>query len=327
MTRCLIGLLITFALGLLVAPLAAEAQPPAKVTRIGFLSVHAGPSPRLEGFRQGLHELGYVEGRDIVLEYGWAGGNYARLPDLAAELVRLKVDIIVAGGSPAAQAAKNATSLIPIVFVELSDPVESGLVASLARPAGNLTGLSILGPELSAKRLEVLKNAIPGVTRVAALANTANTAVLPAVKETQVAAQTSGVQLQLLAVRDPTELDNAFSAMTRERPEALIVVPDGLLYTYRNRIADFAAKRGLPVIYPNSLYMDAGGLMSYGPSGRDMLRRAATYVDKILKGAKPADLPVEQPMTFELVINLKTAQTLGLTIPPLLFFQADEVIR
>jgi putative ABC transport system substrate-binding protein len=319
--------IITLVLGILAGPPVADAQRPPTVPRIGFLSVHAGPSPRLEAFQQGLRELGYVEGRNIGLEYRWAAGSYDRLPDLAAELVRLKVDIIVAGGTPAAQAAKNATSTIPIVFVELGDPVESGLVASFGRPGGNLTGLSILAPELSGKRLEVLTEVVPGVTHVAALANPANPAVLPQVKETQVAARALGVQLQLLEARDPHELDNAFSAMTRERPEALIVVPDGLLYTHRNRIADFAVKSRLPVLYPNSLFMDSGALISYGPSHADQYRRAATYVDKILKGDRPADLPVEQPMKFELVLNLKTAKALGITMPPSLLLLANEVIQ
>ena len=322
-----------FALCALLLALAfpAHAQQPKKAARIGILRSDS-PSPNapvetLVAFRGGLRELGYVEGQNIFLEYRWAEGRYERLPDLAAELVRLKVDVISTTATPATNAAKQATKTIPIVFVNVSDPVASGLVASLARPGGNITGLTNISSDLSGKQLELLKESVPGATRVAVLWNPANPAAALQLKETEAAARSLKVQLQLQEVRDPKDLDTAFSAMTRGRPNALFVLADPMLSTYRSRIADLAVRGRLPTIYWLRSFTDAGGLMSYGPSNADLNRRAATYVDKILKGTKPADLPVEQPTKFEFVINLKTAKQIGLTIPPNVLARADRVIK
>ena len=263
-----------------------------------------------------------------MIEYRWAEGRFDRLPDLAAELVRLKVDIIVALATPAAAAAKNATETIPIVMIGVGDPAGIGLIASLARPGGNVTGLSFsVGPEIIGKGLELLKETVPKVRRVAILSNPANPAQPLAMREVNVAARSLGVQLQLLEARGPNEFDGAFAAMAKERVGALLVVADGLFILHRTRLADLAARSRLPAIYGYREHVEAGGLMSYGSSLRDLWRRAATYVDKILKGAKPADLPVEQPTKFELVVNLKTAKALGLTIPQSVLVRADEVIQ
>ena len=325
-----LGLILILALSILGAPLAAEAQQPAKVVRIGFLnpSTPSATSHFLEAFRQGLRELGYVEGKSIILERRYAEGRVERLPDLAAELVRLKVDVILAGLNPTIQAVKRATTTIPIVMATSVDPVGAGLVASLARPGGNITGLSNLGHELSGKLLELLKGAVPRVSRVAFLGNPDVPHSTLAFRETQVAARVLGVELQLVEVRGKAEFESAFSAMTREHAGALIVhTPMALFFAHRKQIADLAVKNRLPAIYGNRDYVDAGGLMSYGAHLPDLYRRAATYVDKILKGAKPADLPVEQPTKFELVINLKTAKALGLTIPQSILIRADQVIQ
>src|SRR6266481_338778 len=313
----------TLAGGLLAAPLAAEAQVPGKVPRVGFLGprTRADAAPYLDAFLLGLRETGWVEGKNIFIEYRWAEGRQERLP----ELVRLKVDVILAGPTSAAVAAKNATSTIPIVTTSAGDP-GIGLVASLARPGGNVTGLSF-SVEMATfgKGLELLKETVPKVRRVAVLSNPANPAHALAIKE--VAARSVGVQLQLLEARGPTELDSAFAAMARERAGAVLVMADSTFGFYRSRLRDLAAKGRLPAMYGLREHPEVGGLMSYGADNRDNFRRAATYVDKILKGAKPADLPVEQPTKFELVINLKTAKTLGLTIPPSLLQRADEVIQ
>jgi putative ABC transport system substrate-binding protein len=321
-------LTVTLPICLLAAPLAAKAQQPAKAARIGFLGsgTPAEAAPRLESFRQGLRDLGYVEGRDVVIEYRWAEGKFERLPDIAVELVGLKVDVIVATSSPAALAAKNATRTIPIVFVTAGDPVGS-LVAGIARPGGNITGLSLLAPEIVARQLQLLKEAVPKASRVAVLSNAANLYTAVMVKEIESAARSLGVRVQLLGVRGTDAFDRAFSAVTKERPGALLVLFDPLLFAYRTRIVEFANKSRLPGMYPHREYAEAGGLMAYGSDLRDNFRRAATYVDKILKGARPADLPVEQPTKFELVINLQTAKALGLTIPQSLLLQADEVIK
>ena len=314
----------------LLAPLAAEAQPAGKVPRIGFLGTRSpsDTAPYLDAFRQGLRERGWVEGQNIVIEYRWAEGRFDRLPDLAAELVRLKVDIIVAVATPAAAAAKNATATIPIVGISLGDPVGLGLIASLARPGGNVTGVSYsVGLEIFGKQLELLKETVPKVRRVAILSNPANPAHALVIREVKDAARSLGVQLQLLEARGPSELDGAFAAMAKERGGALLVVTDTLFLLHRTRLTDLAARSRLPAAYGVREYVQAGGLMSYGPSLPDLFRHAATLVDKILKGAKPADLPVEQPTKFELVINRKTAKTLGLTIPPLLLLRADQVIE
>ena len=321
---------ITF--GLLAAPLAVEAQQAAKVVRIGWLANSpADANPHLIGaFRQGLRDLGYVEGRNLVIEIRSAEGKFERLPARAAELVALKIDVIVAGGTPNALAAKHATKTIPIVFTAAVDPVENGLVTSLARPGGNVTGVANLAQELVGKRLEQLKQAIPGVSRVAVLwqpgayGERTERAML---KEAEVATRALGVRLQFVEARGPEDIDRAFSEMTRERAGALTVSSSSMFITERRRLVDLAAKHRLPALYPTRESVDVGGLMSYGPNLADSFRRAAPYVDKILKGAKPGDLPVEQPTKFDLVINLKTAKALGLTIPPSLLQRADQVIE
>jgi putative ABC transport system substrate-binding protein len=314
---------------LLALVLPTQAQQPKKVPRIGILWIYSPDiaSSFAEAFRQGLRGLGYVEGQNIALEERWAEGRFDRLPSLAAELVRLNVDIIVTASTPAAQAGQQATRSIPIVMTNVSDPVESGLVSSLARPGGNVTGLSLMHPDLSGKRLELLKEIIPKVSRVAVLSNSSNPIIPPLLRETEAAARALGVQLQVVEVRGPTEFDSAFSAMTRDRAGALVVLPDGIFQNERRRIAALAAKSRLPAIYAWREAVDAGGLMAYGASVPDIFRRAAVYVDKILKGTKPADLPVEQPTKFELVINLKAAKQIGLTVPPNVLARADKVIK
>jgi putative ABC transport system substrate-binding protein len=306
-----------------------EAQQPSKVPKIGFL---VGPSrsfftSRIESFEQGLHSLGYIEGRHVVIEYRYAEGKADRFAALAAELVGLKVDVIVTTTTPGVLATKKATSTIPIVFVSVGDPVAGGLVASLARPGGNITGLTILAPELSGKRVELLKEAIPNITRVAFLWNSANPAQGLQWKETQAAAQALGLQLKSLEVRSSNDFDSAFEAVLRERAQALIPAAEPLVNTHLNRIVEFAAKNRLPAMYGGPEVVEAGGLMSYAPNYDDLFRRAATYVHKILKGAKPGDLPVEQPTKFEFVINLRTAKQIGLTIPPNVLARADKVIK
>jgi putative tryptophan/tyrosine transport system substrate-binding protein len=322
---------ISLALGamLLALCIPAHAQQPAKVPRIGVLWLYSPTiaSPFAEAFRQGLRGLGYVEGQNIALEERWAEGRFDRLPSLAAELVRLNVDIIVTTSTPGAQAGQQATKSIPIVLTLVSDPVESGLVGSLARPGGNVTGLSLMHPDLTGKRLELLKEVIPKLSRVAVLSNSANPIIPPLLRETEAAARALGIQLQVVEVRGPTEFDGAFSAMTRDRAGALVVLPDGIFQNERRRIAALAVKSRLPAMYAWREAVEDGGLMSYGASVPDIFRRAATYVDKILKGAKPAELPVEQPIKFEFVINLKAAKQIGLTIPPNVLARADKVIK
>jgi putative ABC transport system substrate-binding protein len=313
--------------GLLAAPLAAEAQ---QVYRIGVLETisTALNAANLDAFRQGLRELGYVEGRNLVIEYRGADGKIERLPPLVAELVALKVDVIVAPGTPAALAAKQATRTLPIVFPVAVDPVQSGLVTSLARPSGNVTGLSAVAAELVGKCLEQLKQAVPGVSRVAVLwhpGGLGERTEKDMLKGAAVAARALGVRLQVVEARGPADIDRAFSDMTRARVGALTVLSTSMFSSERRRLLDLAAKNRLPTVFPWREYVDAGGLMSYGPDLADMFRRAATYVDKILKGAKPADLPVEQPTKFELVINLKTTKDLGLTIPPSLLQRAEVI--
>jgi len=320
--------ILTAAGGLLSPPFAAEA-PAGKVPRIGFLSPTSSPADagRLAAFREGLRELGYVEGQNIAIESRWAEGNYDRLPGLAAELVRLKMDLVVTYGTPASQAAKRATGTIPIVMAGVIDPVASGLVTIVARPGGNLTGLSLMAPELVGKQLEILKDVVPKISRVALLGNPANPGNAPQVRHAQDAARALGLRLQPLEARGPTDIDSAFAVMTSEQAGAVIVLVDAMLLDRRTRIADLAARHRLPAVYGLSDHAEAGGLMAYGPNRLDMFRRAATYVDKILKGAKPGDLPVEQPTKFALVINLKTAKALCLTIPQSLLQRADQVIE
>jgi putative ABC transport system substrate-binding protein len=281
----------------------------------------------VEAFRQGLRDLGYVEGQNLVIESRWAEGRLERLPDLAAELVRLQVEVIVAGGASAIRAAQHATHTIPIVMAGTSDAVASGFIASLARPGGNITGLSDMRAELPGKRLEILKETVPQSTRIAVLANPATPYYGAWMHNLTVAAQALGVHLHVVELRRADELDAAFVAMTRAGADALIVLDYELLSGRYGRVADLAAQNRLPAMYSWRELVVAGGLMSYGPSQTDINRHTATYVDKILKGARPADLPIERPTTFELVINLKTARALGLTIPPILLIQANEVIR
>ena len=321
----------TIAGGLLAAPLAAGAQPAGKVYRIGYIS-NSPPntpesSPFYEAFRQGLRERGWVEGRNAVIEWRFAEGRMERFPDLAADLVRLKVDLIVTTGGPAARAAKQATTTIPIVAVAVSDPVGQGFVASLARPGGNVTGLATLFPELAVKRLGLLKEILPGVSRVAVLWNAANPGNVIILRGVQAAARTLGVTLQSREVRGPDDFEAAFAKMSRERHDALMILDDPLLFQYRASIVDFAAKKRLPTMHPFRESVEAGGLIAYSVNLAELNRRAAEYVDKILKGADPAELPIEQPTEFELVINLKTAKALGLTIPPSLLQRADQVIE
>ena len=328
MSKKVVGLAIWAVLLALSFP--AGAQQAKKIPRIGFLASVSASSDadRIEAFRQGLRELGYVEGQNVTIEYRWADGKFEQLPDLAAELVRLRVDVIVAVVTQASLAAKKATGTIPIVMVGVSDPVGSGLVASLARPGTNITGTSSMTAEIVGKLLELLKETVPKISRVAALWNPANS-VFQALqlRETEVAARALGVQLQILEARGPDEIDRAFAAMVKERTKALLILGDPVFTSHRKRIADLAAKYRVPAVSGTREYVEAGGLMAYGPSFPDMHRRAATYVDKILKGTKPADLPVEQPKKFEFIINLKAAKQIRLTIPPNVLARADTVIR
>jgi putative ABC transport system substrate-binding protein len=313
--------------------LAAQAQPTGKVYRIGYLSQSSGSGNAylrpLEAFRHGLLELGWVEGQNVVIEYRFAEGQQDRLPALAEELVRLKVDVIVATPTPAAVAAKNATRTIPIVGMGLTEPVALGLVASLARPGGNVTGLTYsVDAGIFAKQLELLKEAVPKIRKVAVLLNPGNSPALPlTISSVKTAAASLGLQLQLLEVRAPREFDNAFAMIAKERTEALLVTGDPMLLINRTRLADLAKKNRVPSMSTQGQWVEAGGLMSYGTSLPDLWRRAATYVDKILKGTRPADLPVEQPTKFELVLNLATAKSLGITFPQSLRLRADEVIQ
>ena len=319
------------AAGLLASPLAAQAQPAAKVYRIGLLAGSPRTAPEVshmwEGFFQGLRELGYVEGQNLLIEGRYYEERTELLPALAAELVRVKVDIIVAAATPAPEAAQRATATIPIVFMNHADPVGSGLVASLARPGKNVTGPSLFSPELVGKQLQLLKEAVPGTSRVAVLSNPTIPLHALLLREAEVAARSLKVQLQVLEARAPGDFASAFSAMTKDRVGGLIVLGGAMFFAQRTRIVELAAQSRLPAMYGVRENAEAGGLMAYGPNLRESFRRASTYVDKILKGAKPADLPVEQPTKFELVINLRTAKALGLTIPQSLLLRADEVIE
>ena len=311
--------------GLLAAPLAAEAQQAGKIPRIGFL--RAGPPPKswVEGFQQGLRDLGYVEGQNIVTEYRFTDGSTGQLPDLVGELLRLKVDVIVASATAAAQAAENLTRTVPIVFAGINDPVGSGLVSNLSRPGKNITGTSLMSVDLLAKRVELLKEVVPQLSRLAALGVPADPSYALQVKATETGARALGVQLDLIAVRSPNDFETAFKVA--RKAQALIQFEAVFLTTHRTRLLELAVRNRLPAVYGFRDWVDGGGLMAYGPSFPEVYRRAAVYVDKILKGAKPGDLPVEQPTKFELVINLKTAKALGLTIPPSLLQRADEVIQ
>jgi putative ABC transport system substrate-binding protein len=313
-----------------VSAIAEAQQQPKKIPRIGYLgaaSLFAIPK-RIEAFRQGLRERGYVEGKNIVIEYRWAEGKLDRLPALAAELVRLKVDVIVTGGPTNTRAAKEATSTIPIVMTNDSDPVGTGFVASLARPGGNITGLATLRPELSGKQLELLKEIIPKLSRVAFFGTSTDPANAESLRETELAAGTFGVKVQYLDVLSPKDIETAFREANKGRADAVLMLVAGpVANSRRTEFAQLAVKSRLPAIYYQREYVEAGGLMSYGVSVTDLDRRAATYVDKILKGRQPADLPVEQPTKFEFIVNLKAAKQIGLTIPPNLLARADRVIK
>ena len=327
MTRRRIGLLITFTFGFLLAPIAAEAQGKPRLPMVGVLTSAAGPSRLGDGLLQSLSDLGYVEGDNLTLEERYAGGTAERLVALAADLVRQEVAVIVASGYAAVRAAQDATHTIPIVMLLGGDPIGSGLIPSLTRPGGNLTGVAALSSKLSAKRLALLKTVVPAASQVAVLFNPDDVSKALDWTQTQAAARGLGVRLQPQEVRDPHTFGQAFAAMRQAHADALITFGDVFTLQHRTRIVTFATQSQLPAIYELKPFVEVGGLMAYGPRPKEMFQRVAGYVDKILKGAKPGDLPVEQPTTFELVINLKTAKALGLTIPPSLLSQADEVIR
>jgi len=321
--RVLGGLLISLA-----PPLAAEAQPAEKVHQIGYLGGSSRAAPLVESFRQGLRDLGYLENRNMILTIRWGEASPERLRNFAAELVRLGVDVIVAGPDSSIAAAKQATKTIPIVMVLPTDPVQAGFVANLARPGANVTGLTLeVDTQIYGKRLQLLKEAFPKTVRVAILGNPAFAGRPSYSTDVDDAAQSLGVSVRFIDVRESQDLDAAVQSLTRQRPDALFVVSDPLIYSQRELLVELASKLHLPAMYSALDWAEAGGLMAYGPSRADLMRRAAIYVDRILKGAKPADLPVEQPTKFELVINMKTAKAIGLTIPPSLLIRADQVIE
>jgi putative ABC transport system substrate-binding protein len=313
-------------LALLAGPRAVDAQPAEKVVRVGWLHPRPLPAEWMAGFRQGLREFGYVEGKNLVVEYRWGDGRFDRLPVMAAELVRLNVDVLLGGNSAALLSLRDATRTIPIVMTAANDPVGLGLVASLAHPGGNVTGLSGVGPDLTGKRLELLRDVVPQLTRVTALSNPDNPSMALVLSGTHTAAKALGLGLQVLDVRRPSDLDQAFAAIVRGRSGALILPAETMLHSERARIAEFAVKHRIPTIGAWREFAEAGGLMVYGVSVPDVFRRAVGYIDKIVKGAKPADLPVEEPIKLELVLNLQTAKKLGLTVPPSVLLRADEVI-
>jgi putative tryptophan/tyrosine transport system substrate-binding protein len=310
-------------------PLAARGQHSRRVPRVGVLLLGTPTSfaGRTQAFIEGLRDLGYVEGRTVAIEWKWEEDRVDRLPDLAAELVRAQLDVIVTAGTPPARALKNATRTIPIVMAIVGDPVAAGLVDSLARPGGNATGFSIVATELSGRRLQLLKEVVPGLSSVAVMSNATNPQSQMELSETQIAAQRLGLRLHSVPISVDASIENAVAKIKNEPVQALIAVTDAIIYSRRRQILDFAAGHRLPAMYPYREFPEGGGLMSYAPSDRDLFRRAASYVDKILKGASPGDLPVEQPTKFELVINVKTAKSLGLDIPPGVLAIADEVIE
>jgi putative ABC transport system substrate-binding protein len=322
-----VGVLVTFTLVILTAPLAADAQQPAKMPLIGHLALRAGPAAEDEVFKQGLHALGWIEGQNLAIEYRWAAGEVDRLPALAEELVRLQMDCIVAWATPAVRAAKDATQTIPIVMTWVADLIGSGFVASLAQPGGNITGTSLMHSEVVGKRLELLRALLPRLSHVAFLAHGGDPVYRLFVQEAQDAAKRLGMQMQPVVIGSLEELESAFAVMHSERAEALMVQPLFMTVLGQGqKIADLAATHRLPTVSEGNQFAEDGGLLFYGPDRLAQLRRSVLFVDKILKGAKPGDLPVEQPMKFTLIINLRTAKPLGLTIPPTLLFQADEVI-
>jgi ABC-type uncharacterized transport system substrate-binding protein len=318
---------VVLAVSLILAPVAAEAQQAGKVSRIGYLSIASGQSPRTEAFRQGLRELGYIEGTNITIEYRFARGKADRLRDLATELVDLKVDLIVTGGPTATRAAQQTTRSLPVIMAWGGDPIEAGFVASLARPGGNLTGLTSMASELGGKRLALLKEVVPKMSRVAVIWNPSHSEASASFRETEAATRTLGLHLESLEVRSINDLESAFRRAVTRHADTLTVLLDPVTLFHQVRIAELAARSRIPAIFYEKGFAEAGGLMSYGPRDEDLHRRAATYVDKILKGAKPGDLPVEQPTKFELVINMKTAKALGLTIPQTLLLRADQVLQ
>ena len=320
-----LAFIVAVTFGILLAPLDADGQRAGPLPKIGVLGIPPPGDATYRALLQGLHELGYAEGQNILIEFRW--GEPHRFPEFASELVRLHADVIATFGTPAALAAKQATTTVPIVMALVGDPVRTGIVASLAQPGGNATGVTNLAPGMVAKRLELLKEAVPNVSRVALLWNPANQDQFAHFHEAEAGARALGVTLQSVAVRSGEELERALAAMMRERPSVLLMTGDTVLQGHIDRILAFAAEHRLPVVHQLRENAEAGGLMSYGTSRPHLIRRAAVYIDKILKGAKPADLPLEQPMKFELVINLRTAKALGLTMPPTLLFQADEVIQ
>jgi putative ABC transport system substrate-binding protein len=322
-------IVVAFTISVLITPSASQAQHSGHVPRVGYLGTS---SPSLEpelvkAFREGLRDHGYVEGQNIVIEYRWAEGNYQRFPDLVADLVKLKVDLILTAGTPGALAAKRATQTIPVVMAVTGDAVATGLVSSLARPGGNLTGLTTMVPDLEGKRLEILREVLPKLMTVVVLLNTSNPLTAIQWEQTKTGAKALGIQLQPIEVQRPEDFKDAFARVARQRPDAIMMVADRFQLAHRMQIVDFVAKARLPAIYPYRDFVVAGGLMSYGPSYEDLFRRSATYVDKILRGAKPSDLPIEQPTKFEFLVNLKTAKMLGVPIPPSLLLRADHVFE
>ena len=322
-------IVVAFTISVLITPSASQAQHSGHVPRVGYLGTS---SPSLEpelvkAFREGLRDHGYVEGQNIVIEYRWAEGNYQRFPDLVADLVKLKVDLILTAGTPGAFAAKRATQTIPIVMAVTGDAVATGLVSSLARPGGNLTGLTTMVPDLEGKRLEILREVLPKLMTVVVLLNTSNPLTAIQWEQTTTSAKALGIQLQPIELQRPEDFKDAFARVARQRPDAITMVADRFQLAHRMQILDFVAKTRLPTMYPYRDFVVAGGLMSYAPSYEDLFRRSATYVDKILRGAKPSDLPIEQPTKFEFLVNLKTAKILGVPIPPSLLQRADHVFE
>jgi len=310
-------------------PLAARAQQPAKIPRIGFLgnSTATMEANLIGPLRDGLRELGYEEGRNVIIEFRWADGKYDQFPALVAELLAAKVDVIITAGTPATLAIKKGTSTVPLVFIAVGDPVGTGVVPNLGRPGGNITGLSSIAPDLEGKRLELLREVVPKLSHVAFFLNPANAFHTASMRQARVAAQSLGIKLQPMEVNKSEQLDGAFASIVKEKPDALLILADRIFLHNRKRMMEFAIQQRLPSVNAYRELVEAGGLISYGPSYEDMHRRAAVYVDKILKGTKPADLPIEQPTKFTLLINLKTAKTLGLTVPPTLVARADELIE
>ena len=321
--------LITAVFLLVAVPVAVEAQQPTRVWRIGFLGSgsHSSDDPRVEALRRGLGELGYSEGRNLAFELRWAGGDANRLPALAAELAKLKVDAIVTQGTQATDAARRVVTTIPIVFAVAGDPIGTGLVTSLARPGGNVTGVTDIAPEIAGKRLDLLREAVPGITRIAVLWNPANPSSAPQMRDTSAVARSFGLAVRSLELRDVSQLESAFATAVQDQARAVIVLSDGALYGRRAQIAQLAAKHRLPCVAWTPEFAESGCLMAYGANVVELHRRAAMFVDKILRGASPGTLPVEQPTKFELVVNLKTAKALGLTIPPTVLARADRVIE